>query len=138
VKPFPPFDFNLSAKIFSAGDRQIRKYEDGKFWQVIRIDDKLTLIIVRALGNVDEPKLAIELKSEGGISEADRQGAEETVCAIFNLNLDLKPFYEEVENDKIMAGLTRELRGLKSPTTPTVFEALIDSIVRARACSISR
>lgn len=120
MKPFPPFDFNLSAKIFSPGDRQIRKYEDGKFWQVIKVDDKLILIIVRAQGTVDEPKLAIELKSDGRISEADRQEAEETICAIFNLNFDLGPFYEEVKNDKIMAGLTRELRGLKSPATLTV------------------
>jgi DNA-3-methyladenine glycosylase II len=129
VKPFPPFDFNLSAKIFSAGDRQIRKYQDAKFWQVIRIDCKSILIIVEALGTVDEPKLSIELKSNGRISEADKQKAEETVCAIFNLNLDLRPFYEEVKNDKIMEGLTRELRGLKCPAILTVFEALIDSSV---------
>jgi DNA-3-methyladenine glycosylase II len=41
----------------------------------------------------------------------------------------LKPFYETVKNDKIMAHLTRELWGLKSPTTQTAFEALVDSIV---------
>jgi DNA-3-methyladenine glycosylase II len=41
----------------------------------------------------------------------------------------LEPFYKEVQTDKILAGLADKLRGLKSPTTRTVFEALVDSIV---------
>ncbi len=45
------------------------------------------------------------------------------------MDLDLKLFYETVKDDKIMEGLTRKLWGLKSPTTPTAFEALVDSIV---------
>ncbi len=28
------FDFDLSANIFSDGDKQIRKYENRRFWQV--------------------------------------------------------------------------------------------------------
>lgn len=51
------------------------------------------------------------------------------VTSLFSLNLDLKPFYETVKNDKTMTHLTRKLRGLKNPTTPTVFEALVDSII---------
>ena len=45
------------------------------------------------------------------------------------MNFDLAPFYEQVKTDKVMACLTQKLKGLKSPTTQTVFEALIDSIV---------
>ncbi|MCW3974709.1 MAG: hypothetical protein NWE86_00495 [Candidatus Bathyarchaeota archaeon] len=64
LKPIPPFDFDLCASIFSDGDEQIRKYEDGKYWQVIRINDKLILIVVNDLGVVDDPKLLVELKSD--------------------------------------------------------------------------
>ena len=45
------------------------------------------------------------------------------------MNFDLKPFYEKVKEDKTMAHITQKLFGLKSPTTQTVFEALVDSIV---------
>jgi DNA-3-methyladenine glycosylase II len=129
MKTVPPFDFDLSAKIFSDGDKQIRKYENGKFWQVFRVNNKLILIIVKALGTVDKPKLSIELKSNEKISFSDKQETEEIIRALFGLKLDLKPFYEHVEDDKIMASLAEKLRGLKGPSTPTVFEALIDSIV---------
>jgi len=30
IETVPPFDFDLSSRIFSDGDEQIRKYKDGK------------------------------------------------------------------------------------------------------------
>jgi DNA-3-methyladenine glycosylase II len=129
VKPVPPFDFDLSAKIFSDGDKQIRRYENRRFWKIIDVDGKHILMVVERLGTVDEPELLVELKSNERISISDRKRAEEMVHALFNLELDLSLFYRKTREDKIMAGLASKLRGLKGPSTPTVFEALIDSIV---------
>jgi DNA-3-methyladenine glycosylase II len=129
VKPVPPFDFKLSATIFSGGDPQIRKYEKGTFWQVVRVDSKLLFTIITTTGTVDEPKLSVKLESNEKVFQSDREKAEEIVSALFNLDFDLKPFYEQVKKDSVMARLTHTLRGLKSPSTPTIFEALIDSIV---------
>ncbi len=125
----PPFRFDLSSEIFANGDEQIRNYENSRFWQVIRANGKLVLAVVESIGAVDKPKLTVELKSNSAITEADKKRVKETIKILFSLDLDLKPFYETVKNDKIMAHLTRELCGLKIPTTPTVFEALVDSIV---------
>jgi DNA-3-methyladenine glycosylase II len=124
----PPFDFNLSAMIFSDGDRSIRKYQDGKFWQVIRVNDSLILVTVKALGTVDNPKISVELRSDHKMSEVDTENVKQTVSTMLNLDLDPKPFYEHVKKDKILTDIIHRLRGLKIPTTPTVFEALIDSI----------
>ena len=51
------------------------------------------------------------------------------VSSMFNIHEDLSPFYRAMENDSIMASLISQLRGVKNPTTPTVFEALVDSII---------
>ena len=48
---------------------------------------------------------------------------------MFNIRDDLNLFYKAIEKDPVMAGIAGKLRGLKSPTTPTVFEALTDSII---------
>jgi len=125
----PPFRFDLSSEIFANGDKQIRNYEKGRFWQVIRVNGKLILATIEAVGTVDKPEISAEFKSDSVITEEDKKKAEDTVTALFSLDLDLKPFYKTVKDDKIMAHLTRELWGLKNPTTPTVFEALVDSIV---------
>ena len=129
VNPTPPFDFELSAMIFSDGDPQIRKYEKGEFRQVIKAGSKLILLTITSSGTVEEPKLSVRLESDQKISEKDREKAGKTVRTLFNLDFDVKPFYEHTKDDRVMTHLTRKLRGLKSPTTPTVFEALIDSIV---------
>jgi DNA-3-methyladenine glycosylase II len=129
VAALPPFSFSLSSEIFADGDRQIRNYEQERFWQVLRVNDKLVLATVKEVGTVDNPKVFVELKSGKPITTVDKQRAEEAVNALFHLDLDLKPFYETVKNDKTMADVTTKLWGLKSPTTPTVFEALVDSIV---------
>jgi DNA-3-methyladenine glycosylase II len=125
----PPFNFNLSAEIFSDGDSQIRSFNGGILRQVIRVNGKLALATVGSMGTVENPLLSAELMSANPFSEGDKEKAAEVLRFIFNLNFDLKPFYEEVKKDKTMARITRRLWGLKSPTTQTVFEALVDSIV---------
>jgi DNA-3-methyladenine glycosylase II len=121
----PPFDFELSCIIFSDGDPQFCRYEDGKFWKVIRANGKLVLITVT--GN--HQQLSVDLRSGEEIIDNDRKLARECVISIFNLNFDLEQFYESIKNDEIMSSVAHRLRGLKSPTTQTVFESLVDSIV---------
>ena len=125
----PPFSFDLSAEIFSDGDKQIRKYEENRFWQIIRVNGKLILASVKSEDVVDQPKLVAELKSDKPLTQDDAKKAQEAVSALFSLNFDLTPFYDEIKNDATMSRVTQKLWGLKSPTTPTAFEALIDSIV---------
>jgi DNA-3-methyladenine glycosylase II len=48
IRPVPPFDFDLSAEIFSDGDKQISKYENGTYWQIIRVNDTLILMRLRS------------------------------------------------------------------------------------------
>jgi DNA-3-methyladenine glycosylase II len=129
IKPIPPFDFNLSATIFAGGDPQIRTYDNDKYWQVLHVNDTLVLITLSSVGTIDDPALEIELKSIAELSTNDQNRVEEIVSSLFNLPLDLTAFYDAVKHDRIMQTVTQRLRGLKSPTTPTVFEALVDSII---------
>jgi DNA-3-methyladenine glycosylase II len=125
----PPFAFDLSAKIFSDGDAQIAKYTEGKYWQVLRVNDRLMLIMIRSIGTIEKPELQIELKSNREIPDGGKKRAEGKICSIFNLKFDLKPFYEALTKDRVFSRLIKEMYGLKCVTTPTIFEALVYSIV---------
>jgi DNA-3-methyladenine glycosylase II len=129
MSPLAPFNFELSAEIFRNGDAQIRKYENGKLWQVIRLSDKLLCATITSSGTVEHPRLTVELKSNREITEPDKKKTQEVVCSLFNLDFNLTPFYEETERDKVMEKLAQRLCGLKSPTTQFAFEALTDSII---------
>ena len=124
-----PFNFDLSAKIFSNGDEQIRRYENGVFWQVIRINKKLALACIESAGAEASPRLTVQLKTNCRLTEEDKKNAAGIVRSLFNLDFDVKEFYQTTKKDPTMTLLTKELSGLRSPTTQYVFEALIDSIV---------
>ena len=129
IKAQKPFDFDLSAQIFAGGDRQVSVFADDSFSQVLNIGGKLMLVNITSKGTVDKPELTVELKSNSALSTGEKKRAEETINYIFNLKFPLSTFYEQAKADPIMVQITQKLYGLKNPTTPTVFEALVDSIV---------
>jgi DNA-3-methyladenine glycosylase II len=129
ITPVPPFDFDLSSRIFRDGDEQIRKYENGRYWQVIRVNNRLILVTMKSSGSENTPRLSIELKSNEEISATDRLKVEEVIGSSLNLELDLEAFYRDIKNDRIMSTIVDKLRGLRSPTTLTVFESLVSSII---------
>lgn len=137
IKPLPPFDFGLSSLIFTGGDPQIRSYDGEKYWQVLRTNRKAALVIIRSTGTVDEPRLVVELKSKGELTPAEVAGTKRNISMLFNLDMDLKPFYKAVKDDRVMARVVKNLYGLKSPTTSTIFEALIDSITEQQISLIA-
>ena len=129
IEAVAPFNFDLTAQIFQSGDKQIRTYANGQFTQVLKLNGKLTIVKLASKGTIEQPKITVELKSNSPITLQDRQKAEEAVKFIFNLDFDLSAFYIEVKNEQTMYHITQQLYGLKNPTTATVYEALVDSIV---------
>ena len=129
ITPKSPFNFELSVKIFSNGDPQIQRYEKGFYWQLIWLNNKLVLITVRSLGSVDKPELSVSIKPDYELNKKDNVLARKILTSIFNLDFDLKYFYEDMHEDSIMSKLTLKLRGLNNPTTPTFFEAIVSSMI---------
>jgi DNA-3-methyladenine glycosylase II len=129
IHALAPFNFDSCAQIFGSGDPEIRSYTNGEFHQVLRLNGNLMLIQVSSAGLTEKPKLSITLKSNTALTAQDKKAAEESVRFIFNLDFNLCSFYKDVENEPVMRQITQQLYGLKNPTTPTVFESLVDSIV---------
>ena len=129
LQPLAPFNFDLTAQIFSSGDKQIRSYTNGEFHQVLEINKNLVLVKLTSIGTIQQPKIVVELKSNKPLTSKDSKTAADAIHYIFNLDFNLCAFYQDVENDPAMHKISRQLYGLKNPTTPTVFESLVDSIV---------
>ncbi len=127
--PKMPYNFHLSAMIFSGGDPQIRTYEEGIFRQVLDIQGTTVLVDVFSKGTADMPELYFTIRPDDVLAENGNAAAGNLISSMFNIHEDLAPFYRAMEQDRIMTSLISQLRGVKSPTTPTVFEALVDSII---------
>jgi DNA-3-methyladenine glycosylase II len=127
--PRPPYDFSLSAAIFAGGDPRIRTYDHDIFRQALDIGGIPVLVEVFSEGSVETPKLRISVRSNIPLLKSGMKEIQNLVSSMFNITEDITPFYEAMEQDAIMTDLLRQLRGLKAPTTPTVFEALVDSVI---------
>jgi len=129
LNPIPPYDFTLSTGVFATGDLQIRKSENGRFWQVIMLGETLALADIHSTGTTNHPVLKVRVTGDTASESGYREQAGEMIARILNLNDYLAPFYQSVKDDPPLRHLTQRLRGLKAPSTPTVFEALVDSII---------
>lgn len=129
LNPVPPYDFTMSAWIFASGDPQIRKSEDSRFWQVIRPGGIPALADIHSTGTTNHPVLKVRLGGDIPSDSGWKEQAGDVIARILSLNDYLDPFYQSVRDDPPLHALTRKFRGLKAPSTPTVFEALVDSII---------
>lgn len=129
LQPLAPFDLDLSAHIFSSGDEHIRRYDGGIFWQAVLLKGRPALIQIKSEGTADYPRLQVTVEPESSFCENDRGEAEVLAARLFNLDLDLLPFYDAVKSDAIMRQMIKRLWGLHNPGQATAFEALVDSII---------
>jgi DNA-3-methyladenine glycosylase II len=97
--------------------------------EVLRSGAVPVLVEVSSAGTVEDPVLSVKIRAGHPISRIVTQDTKTRVAAMLSTADDLAPFYQAVRKDPVMAELTRRLRGLKAPVTPTVFEALADSII---------
>lgn len=129
LTPIGPFDFALSLGFMSSGDSHIARYESGKYWQVLRIGDKLVHSMIRSTGSVASPRLHFTLQSENTLSDDDTNTVMRCLSFMLNSNLDVEPFYWIAKNDALMTKLINQLYGLKNIQSATVFEALVCSVI---------
>ena len=127
--PRPPYDFSLSAAIFGRGDPQVRTFGQGIFRQALDIGDTAVLVEVSSQGSVNAPSLCLSIRSDTTLSKSKTEKVQALISSMFNIDDDLLPFYTAMESDPVMTALVKRLWGVKAPTTPTVFEALTDSII---------
>lgn len=129
IQPTAPFSLALSAEIFSAGDMAVRGFQKGFFQQVLDVEGTLVLMQVTSNADIEQPELTVTLKASSPLTPRIRQGAQDKLTYIFNLNFPLNNFYTELQGDVAMRHITQSLCGFKFPTTPTAFESLVDAIV---------
>ena len=129
IKAVAPFNFDLSCRIFSDGDKNIKKYANNHLWQAITINQETVFLYIESVGDVESPELKVSVESGKELSLDVLNLVPPMVHKIFNLGLDLGPFYNEMESDPVLSNIIRQLYGLKNPSTPSLFEALVDSIV---------
>ena len=131
IKPVAPYDFELTAGQPSYSRDQEYKtedYVDGAYIRLLDLGDKAALATARSVGSVDDPELAVRLVGED-LDDADVGRAAAQLVWLLGCNQDLRPFYDSVSDDAILADVAREFYGYHNTRTASVFEALVQAVM---------
>jgi DNA-3-methyladenine glycosylase II len=136
IKPVAPFNFDLTTgyHTYIRGRYGTDSFEDGVYWRLLDLGDKLVLASVRSVGSVAEPQLAVELEGEE-LSSLDVIAAWEQIAWLLGADQDLAPFYTLAEGDPVLGSVVEKFYGLHLPHTATAFEALVLAILGQQIAS---
>jgi DNA-3-methyladenine glycosylase II len=130
IKPRAPFDFAATARFLRFTEREaVDTFAGGIYRRAIHFENRLHLLKVESRGTLARPQLSVTLEGESRMRPAGRQMAEALVRRMFSAGHDLRKFRAQVEGDALMSKLEALHRGLHMACWPSLFEALVISIL---------
>jgi DNA-3-methyladenine glycosylase II len=128
IKPVAPFDFDLTLGVYGSFTTQaVDRYSPGSFERVLSTASKDYLVRAHSSGSLDAPEILVSI-----FPPAKEEASKALLTKLkwmIGAELDLTPFYECAEKeDPVLFQIVNQLRGLKPPRTPSIFEALVIAI----------
>jgi len=122
-----PFDFAATARFLRFTEHEtVDLFEEGKYRRALDCGGRLCLLEVEAVAG----RLAARTRLEKGRPTKQLlREAERAVRCLFSPEHDLEPFRQRAARDPLMRALEREHRGLRLARWPSLFEALVISIL---------
>jgi DNA-3-methyladenine glycosylase II len=130
IIPKPPYDFDLSCRVFSYEKPMPEVYEEGGWRRAIRLGSgRLIPVVLQSIGTVEEPK--IEVKIFQTATEQEEKELKKKLDELFSFSQDLTSLYEFMDRDPLLKELKLKFYGLKAGSIgATVFESIIKSIIQ--------
>lgn len=101
---------------------------DNAYWRVLRDNGHLALIRVNAQAHT-ESRTALEVTLAAATGEVDFAALVAQVAQVLSVDVDLAPFYAYARTDSTLWQILQPVVGLHWVRVPTVFEALMTTII---------
>ena len=141
VRPLPPYDFELTAGQPNYSREQpfkTEEYAEGSYIRLLDLGDKAALANVRSVGTVDQPELSVELTG-ADLTDSDADRAAQQITWLLGCDQDLRPFYDAVSGDTVLADVVNDFYGYHNTRTASVYEALVQAVLGQQiATNVSR
>ncbi len=133
VKPTKPFNFDATfhkPDHFASGDNL---WEPGIRWQTWNWQGKKLGIKFVNLGTITNPLVEIKIYAKNKFKKDFVNSLLDEIKYRYNFDLDLKPFYKEFKDDKILGSIIKKWRGMRPGHPSSLYEYLIIGIVLQNA-----
>lgn len=137
IHPRAPFDFAATARFLRFTESEaVDTFAQASYRRALHLGERLHLLKVESRGTAARPLLAVTLERKSAATAAEMKEAETRVRQIFSTEHDLKKFRARVAGDPLMSKLEAAHRGLHIARWPTLFEALVISILSQQISTI--
>ena len=111
-------------------DQQFRteEYVDGCYIRLLDLGDNTALARVRSVGTVDQPELSVELTGDD-LTPGDADRAGKQIAWLLGCDQDVRPFYDSVTGDPVLADVVNDFYGYRNTRTASVYEALVQAVM---------
>jgi DNA-3-methyladenine glycosylase II len=128
IEPSAPFRLDLTAwALRRRAHNEIDRWDGRAYRRALPLESDATTLTVTEVGVLDAPRLAVALAGDPIDPRAETQ-ARALLDKLLGLEVDLSGFAAMAAADPSLAGLARQMRGLRPPRFPTVFEGLVNGI----------
>lgn len=132
LKSTPPHDWFICLDIDQYFDHEHdpeKAFEEG-FTRPIPVGDRDVIITSFFNGDPEHPEFHLE--SAEPLDKEEIEEANKSLARIFGTNLDLRPLYENAQDDPVLGPKLTELYGLKRMSRANLFEDTINRIIEMR------
>lgn len=130
VKPTPPFCFKGTFKKPSHFPVPNYSFEDSKYWQTLRIKNKIYGIKIFDLGSNRQPELEISIfHNERSISDFNLEKILEELSIRFDLFTDISPFINKFKSEKTLNSTIEKWKGMRIGSSYSLYEFSIITTV---------
>lgn len=130
LKSIPPHDWFICLDIdpyFDHEHEPEKIFEEG-FTRPLPLEERDIIATTFFNGDPENPEFHIETPED--LTKQEVGQANNTLARILGTNLDLRPLYEQAENDPVLGPKLTEYYGLKRMARGTLFEDIIYRIVQ--------
>ncbi len=130
LKSIPPHDWFICLDVENYFDHEHDPetiFEEG-FTRPIPLDDRDIITTVFFNGDPEKPEFHIETVED--LSNDEINQANQTLARILGTHLDLRPLYDQAENDPVLGSKLTEFYGLKRMSRGTLLEDIMNRIIQ--------
>lgn len=120
-----PYSFKLTTKRLQFFEKSIYRCQHGRFQRTIHGKHGPLLLSV----SCDEEEVALKVEITGKVGEQEEEGLRKKVARMFSTEVDLQPFYEQMEQVPELAPVILARKGLHFVLDPDLHECLIKTII---------
>ena len=133
IFPSSPFHFDGTFHKPSHFPDKLDDWENGKYWQVIRIGKKLFGLKIENKGEAQKPKIKVSVFYDKGITDNEIGSIKQEIIWRFDLNADLKEFNRLAKSDKRFYPIFKKWLGMRNSSAHNLYELLIVAVVLQNA-----